>query len=142
MEVIEIEVYTFEELESEAKEKARAWSRDCLEYPWFCESIDSIRAFCKHFGVNLMDWEAESRDASKVALAHLIARLKIGRFDLLDTQFITPHLASLGAVEISRDAYLEKLEAALLRQANFYVWPKNYSVSGIEALSALTLEGA
>jgi hypothetical protein len=57
MEVIEIEVYTFEELESEAKEKARAWYRDCLEYPWFSESIDSIRAFCKHFGVNLMDWE-------------------------------------------------------------------------------------
>ena len=57
MEVIEIEVYTFEELESEAKEKARAWYRDGLEYPWFSESIDSIRAFCKHFGVNLMDWE-------------------------------------------------------------------------------------
>jgi hypothetical protein len=57
MEVIEVEIYTFEELESEAKEKARAWYRDGLEYPWFSESIDSIRAFCKHFGVNLMDWE-------------------------------------------------------------------------------------
>ncbi|MCB8828409.1 hypothetical protein LJD47_25695, partial [Escherichia coli] len=52
-------------------------------------------------------------DASKVALAWLVARLKAGGFDLLDCQFQTPHLASLGAVEIDRDAYCALLSAAL-----------------------------
>jgi len=45
------------------------------------------------------------RDASKIALAHLVARLRFGGYTLLDTQFVTPHLASLGAVEIPRNAY-------------------------------------
>jgi leucyl/phenylalanyl-tRNA--protein transferase len=52
-------------------------------------------------------------DASKVALAWLVARLKVGGFRLLDCQFITDHLASLGAVEIGRDAYVSLLDAAL-----------------------------
>lgn len=52
-------------------------------------------------------------DASKVALAHLVARLKVGGFDLLDCQFQTPHLESLGAIEISREDYSVALSAAL-----------------------------
>lgn len=52
-------------------------------------------------------------DASKVALAHLIARLNVGGYTLLDTQFLTPHLASLGAVEIDRKAYMTRLASAL-----------------------------
>lgn len=52
-------------------------------------------------------------DASKVALAWLVARLRAGGFSLLDCQFMTDHLASLGAVEISQAAYLELLSAAL-----------------------------
>ena len=52
-------------------------------------------------------------DASKVALAWLVARLKVGGFSLLDCQFQTSHLASLGAVEIDRDAYCALLAAAL-----------------------------
>jgi leucyl/phenylalanyl-tRNA--protein transferase len=53
------------------------------------------------------------RDASKVAFAHLVARLKAGGFTLLDCQFQTNHLASLGAVEIPRDDYVALLGAAL-----------------------------
>ena len=53
------------------------------------------------------------RDASKVALAWLVARLKCGNFTLLDCQFMTDHLASLGAVSISREAYVALLSAAL-----------------------------
>lgn len=53
------------------------------------------------------------RDASKVALAHLVARLRVGGFSLLDCQFITDHLASLGAIEISRDDYIALLDSAL-----------------------------
>ena len=52
-------------------------------------------------------------DASKVALAWLVARLKVGRFTLLDCQFMTSHLASLGAVTVSRDRYAGLLGAAL-----------------------------
>jgi leucyl/phenylalanyl-tRNA--protein transferase len=62
------------------------------------------------FGESMFSRES---NASKVALAHLVARLKIGRFQLLDCQFITDHLASLGALEVSRDAYVALLDSAL-----------------------------
>ncbi|WP_246610931.1 leucyl/phenylalanyl-tRNA--protein transferase [Aquisediminimonas profunda] len=56
---------------------------------------------------------SRATDASKVALAHLVARLRAGGFTLLDCQFITPHLASLGAIEIDRSAYLAALVSAV-----------------------------
>lgn len=65
------------------------------------------RAF---FGESMFSRET---DASKLALCHLVARLRIGGFTLLDCQFITPHLASLGAIEISRDAYMSLLSSAV-----------------------------
>jgi leucyl/phenylalanyl-tRNA--protein transferase len=65
------------------------------------------RAF---FGESMFSRE---RDASKVALAWLVARLKAGNFTLLDCQFMTDHLASLGAVSITREAYVALLSAAL-----------------------------
>ncbi|KAF2989403.1 leucyl/phenylalanyl-tRNA--protein transferase [Methylocystis sp. MJC1] len=77
------------------------------------------------------------RDASKVALAHLVARLRAGGFHLLDTQFMTTHLASLGAIEISRDSYHRALEEALCVVANFHVWKPEETVSGRQALAAL-----
>ena len=58
-------------------------------------------------------------DASKIALAWLVHRLRAGGFVLFDTQFITPHLASLGAIEISRNEYHKRLEAALRQEASF-----------------------
>jgi leucyl/phenylalanyl-tRNA--protein transferase len=60
------------------------------------------------------------RNASKVALAHLVARLRLGGFRLLDTQFVTTHLAQFGALEIPRDDYKTLLAAALEAPA---VWP-------------------
>ena len=59
-------------------------------------------------------------DASKVALAHLMARLHAGGFRLLDTQFVTGHLARFGAAEISRAEYLRRLKSAVGREADFY----------------------
>ena len=56
---------------------------------------------------------SRATDASKVALAWLVARLKVGNFTLLDCQFMTDHLASLGAISISREAYVALLSAAL-----------------------------
>jgi leucyl/phenylalanyl-tRNA---protein transferase len=58
-------------------------------------------------------------DASKIALAHLVARLRIGGFQLLDTQFLTAHLARFGAVEISRATYRRRLDRALAAAAYF-----------------------
>ncbi|HDR28706.1 leucyl/phenylalanyl-tRNA--protein transferase [Rhodovulum sp.] len=58
-------------------------------------------------------------DASKIALAYLVDRLRAGGFRLFDAQFLTPHLQSLGAIEIGRDAYMRQLGAALARQADF-----------------------
>jgi len=56
---------------------------------------------------------SRATDASKVALAWLVARLKVGGFNLLDCQFMTDHLASLGAVTVSRETYVALLSAAL-----------------------------
>jgi len=56
---------------------------------------------------------SRTTDASKVALAWLIARLKVGNFTLLDCQFMTDHLASLGAVTVPRETYVALLAAAL-----------------------------
>jgi leucyl/phenylalanyl-tRNA--protein transferase len=63
------------------------------------------------------------RDTSKFALIALVARLRAGGFTLLDTQFVTDHLRSLGAVEISRAAYHRALVAALPRPARFLALP-------------------
>ncbi len=72
------------------------------------------------------------RDASKVALAWLVARLKVGGFPLLDCQFMTDHLASLGAVEISQQAYLEELKRV-----------RSYAPSPVSAIrSPITSSGA
>jgi leucyl/phenylalanyl-tRNA--protein transferase len=55
-------------------------------------------------------------DASKVALVYLVARLKVGGYWLLDTQFITDHLKQFGAVEIHRNEYHARLQDALQAQ--------------------------
>jgi leucyl/phenylalanyl-tRNA--protein transferase len=62
---------------------------------------------------------SQARDASKVALAHLAARLIVGGFHLLDTQFLTEHLAQFGAEEIGRREYQKRLKAALAVEADF-----------------------
>ena len=59
------------------------------------------------------------RDASKVALAYLVDRLKQGGYTLFDVQFLTPHLASLGAIEIPRTAYHARLGEALQGHGDF-----------------------
>lgn len=58
-------------------------------------------------------------DASKIALAYLVDRLRQAGFQLFDTQFLTEHLASLGAIEIPRGVYHERLDEAIRRRANF-----------------------
>jgi leucyl/phenylalanyl-tRNA--protein transferase len=81
------------------------------------------------FGESMFSRET---DASKVALVHLVARLKLGGFKLLDAQFLTEHLARFGAVEISREAYLAKLGEAIAAPA---YWPAPSGNSGMASLA-------
>ncbi|MEQ8248474.1 MAG: leucyl/phenylalanyl-tRNA--protein transferase [Alphaproteobacteria bacterium] len=67
---------------------------------------------------------SRATDASKVALTHLVARLIAGGFTLLDTQFVTDHLASFGAIEIPRETYHAQLAAAMRVEADFYSLPE------------------
>ena len=69
------------------------------------------------FGESMFSIET---DASKVALVHLVARLKRNGFRLLDTQFLTDHLARFGAIEVPRDRYLKLLAEVLRQPADFY----------------------
>ncbi|HEU6441307.1 MAG TPA: leucyl/phenylalanyl-tRNA--protein transferase [Microvirga sp.] len=80
----------------------------------------------------------KERDASKVALVHLVARLKRGGFTLLDTQFVTPHLAQFGAIEIPRRIYKQMLRLAMEHDGDWNVWPRSRNPSGGEVLAVLT----
>jgi len=56
MEVVELQIFQFNELDEKAKDKAREWYRQDIEYPWFDEAKDSLKAFCDHFRVTVKDW--------------------------------------------------------------------------------------
>jgi leucyl/phenylalanyl-tRNA--protein transferase len=77
------------------------------------------------------------RDASKIALVHLVARLKAGRYRLLDTQFVTDHLRTFGAIEVARPVYHRLLDAALVGEADFAALPLDRPLSGETVLAAL-----
>jgi leucyl/phenylalanyl-tRNA--protein transferase len=66
---------------------------------------------------------SRARDASKVALVHLVARLRLGGYRLLDTQFVTTHLSQFGAIEIPRSHYKTQLAGAIGVEASWLVAP-------------------
>lgn len=76
-----------------------------------------------------------ARDASKIALVHLVARLIAGGYRLLDAQFITDHLTQFGAIEIPRAKYRKMLDGALDHDADFRALGEN--LSGAEALAII-----
>ncbi|HEX8233592.1 MAG TPA: leucyl/phenylalanyl-tRNA--protein transferase [Caulobacteraceae bacterium] len=85
------------------------------------------------FGESMFSLE---RDASKVALIHLAARLIAGGYRLLDAQFMTGHLAQFGAEEITRPVYLARLKEALRFEADFYRFPA--FAAGADVLQAIS----
>jgi leucyl/phenylalanyl-tRNA--protein transferase len=94
-----------------------AHSVECWRDGKLVGGLYGVQLGAAFFGESMFSRE---RDASKVALVHLVAGLIQGGFTLLDTQFLTAHLARFGAVEIPRGEYLLLLEDAVRRDA---VWP-------------------
>jgi leucyl/phenylalanyl-tRNA--protein transferase len=78
------------------------------------------------------------RDASKVALVHLVARLKAGGYQLLDAQFVTDHLRTFGAVEVARPSYHKLLDAALEAEGDFGALGRDPPIPGAVALAQLS----
>ncbi|MTI46027.1 leucyl/phenylalanyl-tRNA--protein transferase [Roseibium hamelinense] len=74
-------------------------------------------------------------DASKVCLAHLVARLIVGGYSLLDTQFVTDHLSRFGTLEITQSDYNKRLNTALQLETDFFAFPAN--TCGAEVLNVL-----
>ena len=78
---------------------------------------------------------SRARDASKIALTHLVARMCAGGFRLLDTQFTTDHLKTFGAIDVSRHRYHLLLETALDRRGDFHALDD--TITGAEALQLI-----
>jgi leucyl/phenylalanyl-tRNA--protein transferase len=76
-----------------------------------------VRLGAAFFGESMFSRE---QDASKVALVHLVARLKVGGYQLLDTQFTTPHLKQFGAIDVDKRTYQHLLDQAIAGKADFY----------------------
>ncbi|MEM7425996.1 MAG: leucyl/phenylalanyl-tRNA--protein transferase [Pseudomonadota bacterium] len=80
------------------------------------------------FGESMFSAE---RDASKIALVYLVARLKAGGFTLLDTQFVTDHLMQFGARQIERETYHQLLEESLGVEGDFEALPLDAGAEGV-----------
>jgi leucyl/phenylalanyl-tRNA--protein transferase len=78
-----------------------------------------------------------ARDASKIALVHLVARLRAGHYRLLDTQYVTDHLKTFGAVEVAKRRYHKMLEDAIAGDGDFAALDTDRPISGVEALRIL-----
>jgi leucyl/phenylalanyl-tRNA--protein transferase len=96
--------------------RGAAHSVECWRQGGLVGGLYGVSLGAAFFGESMFSRET---DASKVALVHLVARLRLGGFRLLDTQFLTPHLARFGAVEVSRAHYRRLLAAALAQRALF-----------------------
>ena len=91
-------------------ERGHAHSIECWKDGALAGGLYGVNLGAAFFGESMFSAE---KDASKVALAWLVARLKVGGYRLLDCQFMTEHLRMLGAIEISQADYVELLSAAL-----------------------------
>jgi len=91
-----------------------AWTADGA----LAGGLYGVRLGAAFFGESMF---TRARDASKCCLAALVVRLRLGGFSLLDTQFLTDHLAGFGVVEISARDYRSRLAAAVAGSGDFFV---------------------
>jgi leucyl/phenylalanyl-tRNA--protein transferase len=99
-----------------------AHSVECWEGDELVGGLYGVSLGAAFFGESMF---SVHKDASKVALVYLIARLRAGGYTLLDTQFVTTHLQRFGALEISRAEYLKRLKLAVATDADFHRLPAN-----------------
>jgi len=128
---------SIQHLYAELHERGRAHSVECWTDGGLVGGLYGVSLGAAFFGESMF---SDERDASKVALVHLAARLTLGGYRLLDAQFVTGHLTQFGAVEISRDAYKRRLATALAREGDFFFAAP--MLSGEEALGALEASAA
>ncbi|WP_374516396.1 leucyl/phenylalanyl-tRNA--protein transferase [Brevundimonas sp.] len=102
-------------LYAELNGRGHAHSIECWRDERLVGGLYGVTLGAAFFGESMFSRE---RDASKVALVHLVARLKRGGWGLLDAQFMTEHLARFGAVEVPQAAYLRRLRQARAREAD------------------------
>lgn len=97
--------------------RGRAHSVECWRNGELAGGLYGVAIGGAFFGESMFSRE---RDASKVALVHLAARLRAGRYSLLDAQFLTEHLSQFGAVAIAREQYMDGLTVALEQHGDFF----------------------
>ncbi|MFP4518591.1 MAG: leucyl/phenylalanyl-tRNA--protein transferase [Oceanicaulis sp.] len=110
-----------------------AHSLECWKDGVLAGGLYGVRVGAAFFGESMF---SRATDASKTALVHLVARLKIGGFRLLDAQFTTAHLERFGACGVPRRAYKRMLAEAAAADADFNAFPE--SASGAYALQSIT----
>lgn len=93
-----------------------AYSIECWREGQLAGGLYGVSLGGAFFGESMF---TRQRDASKIALVHLVARLQSGGYTLLDSQFTTQHLQQFGAVEMTREAYKRLLAEALKRETRF-----------------------
>jgi len=125
-----------EELYTDLFRRGFAHSVECWQEGKLVGGLYGVSLAGAFFGESMFH---TATDASKVALVHLVARLKYGDYSLLDTQFITSHLKQFGTIEIPRADYHARLRAALgLQQASFQRLPSSLAGSAILQLITQT----
>jgi leucyl/phenylalanyl-tRNA---protein transferase len=117
-------------LYSELHRRGVAHSIECRRDGALAGGLYGVALGGAFFGESMF---SRATDASKVALAHLVALLRRGGYTLLDVQFVTPHLRQFGAVEVPRQSYRRALLAALRKRAR---WPGE-TLSGVDAVDAI-----
>lgn len=118
--------------------RGNAHSVECWHEGRLAGGLYGVRLGAAFFGESMF---TRVTDASKAALAALVARLRIGGFTLLDTQFITAHLARFGAIEVPRAAYRAQLASALSGSADFFAFDRFLSAGSASRDEATMVSG-
>lgn len=114
-------------------EAGHAHSVECWKDGTLAGGLYGVSLGAAFFGESMF---SRQTDASKVALVHLVARLREGGYTLLDTQFNTEHLKRFGAETIAQETYLERLERAIMVPAEFSRMAE--SLNGAQLLQSIT----
>lgn len=110
-----------ERLFQDLHSQGHAHSVECWQDGTLVGGLYGVSLGAVFFGESMF---STARDASKVALVHLVARMRLGGYTLLDTQFVTSHLSQFGATEIPRDAYKALLASAVQAPATWVAAPE------------------